>query len=115
MDKDIISLPNLILSKEVRTMLASLDSKYSKMNDLSKIFSTLFEEGRISEQELKFYKTKFLCLKLSSQIERKFNNTAFAIYIYEVTNMLAGIFQRLLFLQKLINSQMVAGLNLHLK
>lgn len=48
-------------------------------------------------------------------MERKFNNTAFAIYIYEVTNMLAGIFQRLLFLQKLKNSQMVAGLNLHLK
>lgn len=83
MDKDITSLPNLILSKEVRAMLTSLDSKYSKMSDLSKIFSALFEEGRISERELKFYETKFLCLKLSSQIERKFKNTTFAIYLYE--------------------------------
>lgn len=83
MDKDITSLPNLIVSKEVRAMLTSLDSKYSHMSDLSKIFSALYEEGRISEIEFKFYQTKFSCLKFSSQIERKFKNTTYAIYLFD--------------------------------
>ncbi|MET0787354.1 MAG: hypothetical protein ABWY25_11685, partial [Paenisporosarcina sp.] len=47
------------------------------------IFSLLYEEGWISEQEFKFYQTKFSFLHFSSQMEEKFNEVSYAIYLYD--------------------------------
>ncbi len=83
MEKNISSLPNLILNKELKAILASINPEFNQISDLSRIFTLLFREGKISEQEYKIYRTRYSFLRFTSQIEQKFQDVSYAIYLYD--------------------------------
>jgi hypothetical protein len=83
MEKITHSLQNFRLTKDIKKLLHQINPLLKDEKDLSVIFTKLYQQDLIGEQEFLAIQTKFMLNKFTEIMERNFTDLTCGIYLYE--------------------------------